>query len=265
MNNIHDFLRMKQAGEKITMVTCYDYASAIILEESGVDCVLVGDSVSMVMHGYPNTTYATLEMMMLHTSAVARGFKNTFIVSDLPFLSYRKSLPITMDAVQQLIQAGAHAVKLEGAVGNLETIVHIVQSGVPVMGHIGLTPQHIHQLGGYKVQGKGKELAEALVQQAKDCEVAGCFSIVLECVPFMLAQKITESVSIPTIGIGAGAKTDGQVLVYQDLLGLQTEIIPKFVKQYCDGKGILSNHVKEYVSEVKAGSFPLEVHGFEDC
>jgi len=265
MNNIHDFKRMKESCEKITMVTCYDYTSAKILEAGAVDCVLVGDSVAMVMHGFANTTHATLDMMTLHTASVARGLKNTFIVSDLPFLSYRQSLSVTMSAVLQLVQAGAHAVKLEGALGNLDTIKHVVQSGVPVMGHIGLTPQHIHQLGGYKVQGRGELLSKQLMQQALDCESAGCFAIVLECIPENLAQEITQNLSIPTIGIGAGSKTDGQVLVYQDLLGLQSDIKPKFVKQYFDGERVLAGHIKKYVSEVKDGEFPAKVHSYADC
>ena len=263
MNNIHDFQRMKQAGEKICMVTGYDYTGGQILEKSGVDCILVGDSVSMVVHGYPNTTFATMNMMCLHTKAVSRGARSTFIVSDLPFVSYRKSLSETMEAVLQLIQSGAQAVKLEGIDGNVDVIEHIVKSGVPVMGHIGLTPQHVNQLGGYRVQGKDTKIANALLSQAKQCEEAGCFALVLECVPMTLAEKITQSIAIPTIGIGAGAGTDGQVLVYHDLLGLQKDFKPKFIKQYCQGEDLFVENIKSYISEVKTGLFPLKMHSYE--
>ena len=194
---IHDFLQKKQRKEKICMVTCYDYAFAKIIDTTDVDCILVGDSLSMVVHGCSDTTQATMEMMTLHTRAVARGIKKKFIIGDLPFMSYRKSLQDSMSNVQQLIQAGAHAVKLEGAEGNLELITHIVQSGVPVMGHLGLTPQFIHQLGGYKVQGREVSQAEQLLMQAQQLEQAGCYAIVLECVPWQVAKQISEHLLFP--------------------------------------------------------------------
>lgn len=256
MRNIHDFYKMKQAGEKITTVTCYDYTSAQLLEKSGVDCILVGDSAAMVMHGFPDTINATVEMMVMHIAAVARGAKNTFIIGDMPFMSYRKSLSETMTAVMQFMQAGAQAIKLEGARGNLETIHHIVESGIPVMGHIGLTPQHVHALGGFKVQGKEKAAQQELLLQAKQCQDAGCFAIVLECMPENLAEKITKELSIATIGIGAGAATDGQVVVYQDLLGMQTKYIPKFVKHYLQGEVVITEGLKKYINEVKNKQYP---------
>lgn len=258
MINVHEFQKMKQKNEKIVMVTCYDFSSAKIITKTDVDCILVGDSLAMVIHGYATTTNATVEMMVLHTQAVARGINNKFIIADLPFMSYRKSLRDTVCAVEKLIQAGAHAVKLEGATGNLETIKHIVESGVPVMGHIGLTPQHIHALGGFKVQGKITTAQQQLIQQAKSLEEAGCFSIVLECVPADLAQKITQHLTIPTIGIGAGPKTDGQVLVMHDLLGLQTAFKPKFLKQYLSGEKIFQESINNYAMEVKTERYPLQ-------
>ena len=192
--------------------------------------MLVGDSVAMVVHGYPNTLAATTDMMVTHTEAVAKGIKTKFIVSDLPFLSYRKSRDVAYAAIERLMRAGAHAVKLEGANGNLELIRHVVESGVPVMGHIGLTPQSVHALSGHKVQGYEKQVADDLCAQAQALEQAGVFAIVLECVPWALAQRITQQLTIPTIGIGAGPHTDGQVLVWHDFLGIQNEFKPKFSK-----------------------------------
>lgn len=263
MKNIHDFYKMKKIKEKITMVTCYDYSSAKILETAGVDCILVGDTVSMVVHGYPDTTHATIEMISTHVKSVARGAKNTFIIGDLPFLSYRGSIDQTLGAVKTLIQSGAHCVKLEGAAGNCELVQHIVQSGVPVMGHIGLTPQHVMQLGGYKVQGRDPDVANQLRQDAKALEKAGCFAIVLECMPNDLAAEISRSLAVPTIGIGAGKSTDGQVLVYHDLLGLQNDLHPKFVKQYVNGFSLFQHAISQYISEVKSESFPSKEYSYE--
>jgi 3-methyl-2-oxobutanoate hydroxymethyltransferase len=260
MKNIHDFYKKKEEKEKISMITCYDYTSACLVEKSEIDCVLVGDSVAMVMHGFPNTTSATMEMMISHTKAVARGLKSTFITADLPFMSYRRSLSETIEAVSALIQAGAQAVKLEGVLGNLETISYIVDSGVPVMGHIGLTPQFIHQLGGFKVQGKSADSEEILFSEAQKLQEAGCFSLVLECIPEDLAARITESLKIPVIGIGAGNRTDGQVLVYQDLLGLQSAFTPKFLKQFLDGEIEVVSAINRYVEEVKTIRYPEAVH-----
>ncbi|KTC66472.1 3-methyl-2-oxobutanoate hydroxymethyltransferase (plasmid) [Legionella adelaidensis] len=254
---IHDFKRKKASQQKITMVTCYDYPSACILAESDVDCALVGDSVAMAVHGYDNTIMATMEMMVMHTAAVARGLKKKFLVSDLPFLCHRISIAETINNVKQLLQAGAHAIKIEGADENVcETIHHLVVSGVPVMGHIGLTPQSLHQIGGYIVQGKKEQEALQLIEQAKLLEQAGCFAIVIECVPRLLAKEITDSLSIPTIGIGAGSDTDGQVLVWHDMLGLQTEFKPRFVKHFANGKEVLLEGINHYVDQVRNSHFP---------
>lgn len=261
---IHNFLQKKQQNQPISMITCYDYAFAKIIDTTDIDCVLVGDSLSMVVHGCTDTTQATMEMMVLHTRAVARGITKKFIISDLPFLSYRKSLADTMQNVQQLIQAGAHSVKLEGTEGNLELITHLNQSGVPVMGHLGLTPQFIHQLGGYKVQGRATEQAEYLCTQALQLEEAGCYAIVLECVPWKVAQQISNKLSIPTIGIGAGPYTDGQVLVLHDMLGLQQDLKTKFSKQFTHSYTDCMTAINTYAAEVKARQFPtLTEHSFE--
>ncbi len=262
MMNIFDFQKKKAAGEKITMVTCYDYTSALILDKTGVDTLLVGDSLAMTMHGFQTTVSATTEMMAMHTAAVVRGARNKFIVGDLPFMAYRKSLSDNVEAVQAIMQAGAHAVKLEGTSGNTGLITHLVESGVPVMGHIGLTPQFVNQLGGYKVQGKTEESARRLIEEAHALEEAGCFSLVLECVPADLAARISKELKIATIGIGAGAGTDGQVLVFQDLLGLNTEFRPKFVKKYLDGAKIITDAIETYNKEVKEGVFPDADYSF---
>jgi 3-methyl-2-oxobutanoate hydroxymethyltransferase len=201
--NVLDFQKMKDEGRKISMVTCYDYSSARAVAESTVDCILVGDSLAMTMHGHPTTLSATTAMMALHTSAVARGAPSKFIVADLPFLSYRKRLKDAMDSVQNLMTAGAHAVKLEGVRGHAEIVRHIVESGVPVMGHLGLTPQSVNLLGGMRVQARTDATVDLLASQAGELEQAGCFSLVLECVPSEVARKVTELLTIPTIGIGA--------------------------------------------------------------
>ncbi|MFI5399441.1 MAG: 3-methyl-2-oxobutanoate hydroxymethyltransferase [SAR324 cluster bacterium] len=262
MMSVLDFEKKKAAGEKITMVTCYDYTSAAILDKTDTDCLLVGDSLAMTMHGFQDTIPATLDMMALHTRAVSRGTKDKFIVTDLPFLSYRKSLGENVAAVEVLMRAGAHAVKLEGASGNEEFIRHVVHSGVPVMGHIGLTPQSIHQVGGYKVQGRTGESAGRLMEDGAALEKAGCFALVLECVPAALAAEITQSLTIPTIGIGAGSGTDGQVLVWQDLLGLNTDFKPKFVKNFLNGAELFARAIDLYAKSVKAGEFPSKEHSY---
>jgi 3-methyl-2-oxobutanoate hydroxymethyltransferase len=254
--NVLDFQDYKTRGEKIVMLTCYDYTSARIVEDSDVDVILVGDSAAMVMHGHGTTIPADIEMMCRHIESVSRGARDKFIVGDMPFLSFRQSLTDNIRAVASVMQAGAHAVKLEGIEGNSETIRHIVKSGVPVMGHLGLTPQSVNQLGGYRVQGRGDSAAALLKQEAKDCEQAGCFALVLECVPDELAAEITDSLSIPTIGIGAGARTDGQVLVMQDLLGLSSDFKPKFVRKYIDGRKLWQDAFNTFASDVKSGQFP---------
>jgi len=254
--NVLDFQACKARHEKIVMLTCYDYTSARIVQDSDVDVILVGDSAAMVMHGYGTTIPADVEMMCRHIESVARGTKNKFIVGDMPFLSFRQSLTDNMRAVASVMKAGAHAIKLEGIEGNTQTIAHIVKSGVPVMGHLGLTPQSVNQLGGYRVQGRGDRAAKALREESLACERAGCFALVLECVPDDLATEITASLSIPTIGIGAGAGTDGQVLVMQDLLGLSSDFKPKFVRKYLDGRKLWQEAFNAYASDVKSGQFP---------
>lgn len=261
--NIHEFKRKKQEQQKISIVTCYDYPSACIVAESNIDCVLVGDSVAMAVHGHANTLTATTAMMELHTKAVAKGIGKQFIVTDLPFLCHKISIEHTMQEVKVLMQAGAHAIKIEGADDDTcNTISRLVQSGIPVMGHIGLTPQSIHQLGGYIVQGKKAEQADALIVQAKRLENAGCFALVIECVPKAIGQKITSELCIPTIGIGAGVHTDGQVLVWHDMLGLQDSFMPKFVKQFTQGKAFILSALNHYVGQVKQGQFPELNHSF---
>lgn len=260
--NIFDFGKKKQAGDKITMVTCYDYTSAVLVDRSEIDCILVGDSLAMTMHGFNSTVPATVEMMALHTAAVARGAKNKFIVADLPFLAYRKDMAENIAAVQAVMQAGAHAVKIEGAAGNTDFVRHLTEAGVPVMGHIGLTPQFVHLLGGYRVQGKTEESANRLKQEAEALEQAGAFALVMECVPTLLAAEITKALRIATIGIGAGAGTDGQVLVFQDLLGLNTDFRPKFVKNFLDGAALVTGALNEYSQDVKTGAFPDAGHSF---
>lgn len=254
--NVLEFAKKKITNEKIVILTCYDYSTAKILNNSLLDALLIGDSLAMTMHGFKDTVMATMTMMELHTAAVCRGAPSKFIISDLPFLSYRQSLSRSIMAAQKLIQAGAHAVKLEGAAGNLSLITHLVESGIPVMGHIGLTPQFIHSLGGYKVQGKTPAQAEQLKQDALALEQAGCFAIVLECVPSQLAKEITSLLKIATIGIGAGADTDGQVLVLQDLLGLNLDFKPKFVNQFLNGNQLIREAVDHYSHSVKHKEFP---------
>lgn len=254
---IQDFKLYKDKNKKISMITCYDYPSAQIIAESKIDSILIGDSVAMTVHGHKSTITATMEMMILHTKAVSRGIKQQFIVSDLPFSSYRISKENTMQNACALMQAGANAIKLEGADNKIcEIISDLVTAGIPVMGHLGLTPQSIHQLGGYKIQGKENSDAEKIMLQAQNLQDAGVFALVLECVPANLAKSISQSLKIPTIGIGAGFDTDGQILVWHDLLGLQTELQPKFVKTFIKGKEILLDAINSYVAEVQSIKFP---------
>jgi 3-methyl-2-oxobutanoate hydroxymethyltransferase len=253
---ILDFRAAKKSGKKISMITAYDYTMARIAAASPVDSLLVGDSGAMVMHGFDSTLSATPEIMALHTAAVARGAGGKFIVADMPFLSFRSGLPAAMDCVAKLMRAGAHAVKLEGVYGHEDIIKAIVGADVPVMGHIGLTPQSIHRLGGYRVQGREAAAAKDLLAQAKLLEKLGCFAIVVECIPSALAAKIARALKIPVIGIGSGPHTDGQVLVLQDMLGLYADIKPKFVKRYAEGADIFRRALEDYDREVKEGKFP---------
>jgi 3-methyl-2-oxobutanoate hydroxymethyltransferase len=254
--NVLDFRARKASGEKISMVTCYDFTSARVLNQTAVDTLLVGDSLAMVMHGYESTVYATVELMALHTAAVARGAPDKFIVGDMPFLAARKGLKEAMDGVQTLMQAGAHAIKIEGEQGQLELLAHIVASGVPVMGHLGLTPQSVNGLGGHRVQGRDHEAAAELLDASRRVAAAGCFALVLECVPAKLAAEISRSIDIPTIGIGAGAGTDGQVLVLQDMLGMNPEFKPRFLRHYAHGHASMTEAVNRFDLEVRQGCFP---------
>lgn len=251
---------------KLSYVTAYDYTSACIINSTNIDCILVGDSAGVVISGDNNTLSITTELMAYHTLSVARGAKNKFIVADMPFLSYKKDLKIAMDAVELLIKAGANAIKLEGLDGHEAVIKNIIQSGIPVMGHIGLTPQYINSLGGYKIQGKTSEQHANIIQQAKKLTELGCFSLVLECVPSILAKEITACIDIPTIGIGAGKYTDGQVLVWQDLLGLTNYDTfskkPRFIKEYINARDIFTESLNQYHQEIQSGTFPEEQHSY---
>lgn len=261
--NILDFQERKQSHKKISMVTCYDYTFAKLLSETEIDCLLVGDSLAMTMHGHPTTLQATTQMMALHTAAVARGAPQKLIVADMPFLANRKSLTAVMTAVEKIMQAGAHAIKIEGAAGNLKLIRHIVDSGVPVMGHLGLTPQSIHMLGGFKVQGRDDKAQKVLMEHSLALQEAGCFGLVLECVPSSLGTQITQQLSIPTIGIGAGSGTDGQVLVLQDLLGLNKGFKPKFLKTYLNGFDLIQQALNQFHNEVQELKFPSEKESYK--
>lgn len=263
MKSVLDFAAAKAEARKISMVTCYDASLARVLEASAVDCLLVGDSAAMVMHGHPDTLAATVELMAMHTAAVRRGAPTRFLVADLPFLSYRKGVPAALDAVAAMMRAGAQAVKLEGVQGHEEVITAIVGSGVPVMGHLGLTPQSVNALAGFRVQGRSEDDAARILADARRLEELGCFSLVLECVPASLAAKITRALSIPTIGIGAGAECDGQVLVLHDLLGLSNGFRPKFLRTYFDGFGQVRDAVDRFDRDVKQGAFPAAAESYD--
>lgn len=254
--NVLSLKQQKQAGKRISMVTCYDAWSAKILNESPVDCILVGDSLAVVMHGFESTVHATVEMMTLHTAAVARGAPDKFIVADMPFLTCSRGIDAAMDAVQSLMQAGANAVKIEGADHQLPIIKRIVEAGVPVMGHLGLTPQSIHNLGGHRVQGKDEASTRKILDDASHLEAAGCFAIVLECVPNKLGDCLTHQVQVPTIGIGAGPFTDGQVLVLHDLLGADPDFSPKFLRRYANVHDVIGRALDNYHGDVTEQSFP---------
>jgi len=261
--NILDIQKMKAEGRKLTMVTCYDYSFARIIAQTGIDIVLVGDSVAMVVHGHPTTLHATTEMMLLHTAAVARGVPNKFLITDLPFPKHRQGIPEAMSCVDALMKAGAQAVKIEGCEGHEDVVRHIVGSGIPVMGHLGLLPQSVNRLGGYRVQGRDTESHEQLLDQALSLEAAGCFSVVLECVPATIAGEITKRLRIPTIGIGAGPQVDGQVLVLHDLLGIIMDLQPRFVRRFLNGADRIAEALNTFDDEVKRGTFPAEKESYE--
>lgn len=256
--------RMKAQGKKITAVTCYDAAFARIIEASSVDMVLVGDSLGNVILGYDSTIPVTMDHMLHHTAAVSRGLSRPFLVADMPFLSYQVSREQAIKNAGRLIQeGGAEAVKLEGGEEILETVEHLTAAGIPVVAHLGLTPQKIHALGGYRVQGKGDRAAQQLLTAACQLEKAGAMALVLEMVPQSLAKKVTESLEIPTIGIGAGVNTDGQILVLHDLLGLDGGFKPKFLKTYCDLGEIVQDAIKAYCLDVQQAKFPSQEHSFD--
>lgn len=261
MKNIFDFINMKNSQKKITMVTCYDFAFANLLNKTEIDCLLVGDSVAMVIHGFESTIHADIGMMALHTKAVRRGASDKFIIADMPFLAHRQGLKNTMKCVDALMKAGANAVKIE-INQKTKDISYIVQSGVPVVAHLGLTPQSVHQMGGYKVQGKSKSQHELIVQLAKDCAEQGAFMLVLECVPTDLATEISNTVDIPVIGIGAGKNVDGQVLVLNDLLGFNQNFQARFVRQYDNGEEWFIKNLQKYIHTVKEGEFPSAKESF---
>jgi 3-methyl-2-oxobutanoate hydroxymethyltransferase len=261
---IQDFLKKKAEGKKITMLTAYDYPFAQIVDEAGIDAILVGDSLGMVVQGLENTLPVTMEEMIYHTKLVTRGVKNAMVIGDMPFMSYQAGVS---DAVRNagrfLKEAGAAAVKLEGGSEVADQIRAMTRADIPVMAHIGLTPQSIHRMGGYKVQGKTDEAARRLLDEARIVEDAGAFLLLLEAIPLGLARKITEALSIPTIGIGAGPFCDGQVLVLHDVLGMFERFVPKFVKRYANLKDAALKAVKDYREEVEEGVFPSEETSFK--
>lgn len=259
--NITRIQEKKQSGERITMLTAYDYPTSKIVDEAGVDMILVGDTLGMVVLGYDSTVPVTMEDMIHHTKAVVRGAKNALVVGDMPFMSYQISISESLhNAARFLQEAGCQAIKLEGGVTVADTVKRIVDCGIPVMGHIGLTPQSVNQFGGFRVQGKTPEAAERLLRDALALEQAGAFAIVLELVPRELAKIITARLRIPTIGIGAGPHCSGQVLVIHDMLGLYTDFVPKHNKQYARMAGTIKSAVADYVNEVKSGDFPGPEH-----
>ena len=263
-NTVVTFKEAKQKNEKLSMLTAYDYSTAKIIDEAGINGILVGDSLGMVCLGYEDTLSVTMEDMIHHTSAVTRGAKNTLVVADMPFMSYQTCVYDAVVNAGRLIKEGrAQAVKLEGGIEVCDKIEAIVKASIPVMGHIGLTPQSVNAFGGFKVQGKGEEAAKKLIDEALAIEKAGAFAVVLECVPAKLAAIISEKLSIPTIGIGAGVNCDGQILVYQDMLGLFSDFTPKFVKKYENLGEKMNIAFKKYIEEVKDGVFPAEEHSFK--
>lgn len=258
---ISKLLAMRAEGEKITMLTAYDSTMSALLNRSGVETILIGDSLGNVIQGHTSTTPVTVEQVAYHTTCVARANTHAFIIADLPFASYGDPVQ-ALDSAAELMRAGADMVKLEGGDWQTDIIQYLVERSVPVCAHLGLLPQSVHILGGYKVQGKSKDAASLMLEQAIACEQAGAQMIVLEAIPSSLGKLITESLSIPTIGIGAGANCSGQVLVLQDMLGISPGKPPKFVKNFMDGHTSIEAAVKAYVREVKSGKFPGPEHGF---
>lgn len=263
MKTTSDFLKMKAAGEKIVMLTAYDYPSATFAEEAGVEMILVGDSLGMVVLGYSSTMPVTVADMVHHAKAVRRGAKNTFMIVDMPFGSYQGEINDTLKtAVSMMQETGADALKLEGAGDVLPVIRKLTSAGIPVVAHLGLQPQLAGVLGGYKVQGKTAEQAQQLIEDAKKCEAAGACAIVLECIPHQLTELISAALMIPTIGIGAGLEADGQVLVFHDMLSYGSHHVPKFVERFADMGSEASSGIESFVNAVKAGTFPTIKHSF---
>ena len=263
-NTVTTIQEQKEMKDKITMLTAYDYSTAKLMDEVGINSILVGDSLGMVILGYEDTLSVTMEDMIHHTAAVARGCKNALIVVDMPFMSYQTSVYDAVNNAGRLMKEGrANAVKLEGGEKVCAQIKAIVDASIPVVAHLGLTPQSVNAFGGFKVQGRDEEAARKLLLDAKAVEAAGAFAVVLECVPYKLASLISQSIRIPTIGIGAGAGCDGQVLVYQDMLAMFSGFRPKFVKCFANVGEVMTVAFKQYIVETKAGIFPGEEHSFK--
>lgn len=261
--SISTFREAKNSGNKISMLTAYDYSMAKLMDSCGIDGILIGDSLGMVCLGYKDTLSVTMEDMIHHTKAVSRGAKDALIVADMPFMSYQTSVYDAVTNAGRLVkEAGAEAVKLEGGAEVYDQIKAIVKAQIPVMGHIGLTPQSVNIFGGFKVQGKAEESARKIINDAKLLEEAGVFAITLECIPAALSKIITESVSVPTIGIGAGSDCDGQILVYQDMLNMFSDLKPKFVKQFANVGDLMKEGISDYIKEIQQGTFPAQEHSF---
>ena len=261
MINTNDLIAYKKNNRKISMITSYDYSFANLLNNSNIDIILVGDSGVMTLLGYPDTTHATLDMMIMMTQAVRKGAPSKFIVGDMPFLTQRKGINEALRNAEALIKSGANAIKIEGITGHKDVMQYIIESGIPVMGHLGLTPQYVHSIG-YKLQGKQIEEAERIKKECIELEKIGCFSIVLECIPTKLAKEISEILTIPTIGIGAGCHTDGQVLVMQDMLGITENIKPKFVRKFFNGSEKILEAFNNFDTAVKNGTYPLKKESY---
>jgi len=256
--------RMKERGEKITMLTAYDYPMARAVDEAGIDVILVGDTVGMVVLGHPTTLPVTMDDMVHHSKAVVRGVARAQVVVDLPFMSYQVGREDALRNAGRLVkEGGAEAVKMEGGQEVLESVEALLAAGIPVMGHLGLTPQAYHRMGGYRIQARNAEGADRLLKDAADLERAGIFALVLEGIPAGVARRVTETLAVPTIGIGAGPFCDGQVLVTYDMLGLQEDLSPKFVKRYAQGRQLFVEAMRRYGDEVRAGAFPAAEHTYD--
>ena len=264
MKTVKSFQKLKDSGEKIVMLTAYDYSTAQVLEEAGIDGILVGDSLAMVALGYRDTYIITADEMQVFVKAVSKGAKNSFIVADMPFMSYNINVEQGLENAAKMIKAGASAIKLEGCNKYILTLIQrCIESGIPVLGHLGFTPQLMNTIGGHKIQGKTAEMTEEILASAQKLEKAGCFAVVLELMPKESAEYITKNLNIPTIGIGAGAGCSGQIVVTDDILGKYTDFTPKFVKKYANLHDVVLNSVNEYKKDVKEGIFPSDNESFE--